>query len=399
MKSKKKITVVGAGGHIGLPLSVLLANNGFKVIGLDTNQKNIDLINSKKFPYKEENASSQLKKAFKNKNIRFTSKIDDEMKESDFIITVGTPVDEFMNPDLNQLKKCVDSILPVLSHDKIIILRSTVVPGTSEWLKNYLKKKNKSNQIAFCLERVVQGKSFSEIKILPQIIAGTNQYAEKKASYIFKKISKKIIFCSLKEAEFSKLFSNSYRYIQFAIANEFFMIANSAGLDFEKIRKITTDGYPRAVGMPKAGLAAGPCLFKDTMQLMSANKNNFHLGINSVLINEGLVLYIINKLKYRFNLSKLKIGLLGMAFKANSDDVRSSLSYKFKKMLEMSCKEVFCTDPFVKTDLNLKNLSFVLNNSDIIIICAPHDVYKKVSFKRKKIVDIWGICKEGIKVI
>ena len=387
----KKITIIGATGHIGLPLSILFANKGFKVIGYDINSDNVKKANKGIMLFKEDNGLAEFKKARKKNNLYFIDKPSDEMKNGDFLITVGTPVDEFMNPDLNQLKKCINSILPYLNSKSLIILRSTVFPGTSEWLKSYLLKKKIKAEVAFCLERVVQGKTFEEIKNLPQIVAATSKNAKKKAANIFKHISKKIIFSDLKEAEFSKLFSNAFRYIQFAISNEFFMIANSAGLNFEKIRKITTDGYPRAGGMPSAGFAAGPCLFKDTMQLMASNQNNFNLGMNSMLVNEGLVLYLIKKLSTEYNLSKKNIGILGMAFKSECDDIRSSLSYKLKNNLNRLCKNVFCSDPYVTEDKSLNDLNYTIKNSDIIIIGAPHKIYKKLNFKNKKVIDIWGM--------
>ena len=387
----KKITIVGATGHIGLPLSILFANKGFKVIGYDINSDNVKKANKGIMLFKEDGGITEFKRARKKNNLYFIDKPGDEMKNGDFLITVGTPVDEFMNPDLNQLKKCINSILPYLNSKSLIILRSTVFPGTSEWLKSYLLKKKIKAEVAFCLERVVQGKTFEEIKNLPQIVAATSQSAKKKAASIFKHISKKIIFSDLKEAEFSKLFSNAFRYIQFAISNEFFMIANSAGLNFEKIRKITTDGYPRAGGMPSAGFAAGPCLFKDTMQLMASNQNNFNLGINSMLVNEGLVLYLIKKLSTDYNLSKKNVGILGMAFKSECDDTRSSLSYKLKNNLNRFCKNVFCSDPYVTEDKDLYDLKYTIKNSDIIIIGAPHKIYKKLNFKNKKVIDIWGM--------
>lgn len=387
----KKITIIGATGHIGLPLSILFANKGFKVIGYDINSKNVEKANNGKMLFKEDGGVKEFKKAIKTNNLLFVDKPDKLMKGGDFLITVGTPVDEFMNPDINQIKKCINSILPFLNSNSLIILRSTVYPGTSEWLKKYLLKKKIKTEVAFCLERVVQGKTFEEIKTLPQIIAATSQKAKIKAAKIFKNISKKIIFCELKEAEYAKLFSNAFRYIQFAISNEFFMIANSAGLNFEKIRKITIQGYPRASKMPSAGFAAGPCLFKDTMQLMASNQNNFNLGINAMLVNEGLVLYIIKLLSQKYNLSKKNIGILGMAFKSEIDDIRSSLSYKLKNNLERMCKNLYCSDPYVTEDKNLYDVNYTINKSDIIIIGAPHKIFKKLNFKNKKIIDIWSL--------
>ena len=218
--------------------------------------------------------------------------------------------------------------------------------------------------------------------------------AQRKATAIFKKISKKIVYCNLKEAEFSKLFSNAFRYAQFAISNEFYMLADKANLDFNKIRKITKDGYPRAESMPSAGFAAGPCLLKDTMQLLSFSRNNFSIGNSSMLVNEGMVLYLIDKLEKKYNLKTKKIGLLGMAFKAECDDTRSSLSYKMKKFLSTKVNKLYCSDPYVKTDKNLSTLNDTIKNSDILIICVPHKKYKNLNLKSKEVIDIWGFVKK-----
>ena len=383
-----KITVVGGAGHIGLPLSIVFANKGFDVAVLDKNLEAMEMAKKGIMPFKEKDGTKNLKKALKKK-IKFYNKPSNFISNSTVVITVGTPVDNFLNPDMGQIKDCIDTLIPYLKKNQLIILRSTVYPGTSSWLYKYLLKKKKCD-IAFCHERVIQGYTFDEIEKLPQIIAANSKKAEKRATDIFSKISKKIVYSSLKEAEFSKLFSNAFRYTQFAIANEFYMLADKVGLDFNKIRKITKDGYPRAESMPSAGFAAGPCLLKDTMQLLSFSKNNFSLGNSSMLVNEGLVLYLIDKLEKKYNLKTKKVGLLGMAFKAESDDTRSSLSYKMKKFLSTKVKKIICTDPFVKTDKNLSSLENTIKESDILILCVPHKKYKKLNIKNKEVIDIWG---------
>ena len=389
---KNKITVIGGAGHIGLPLSIVFANKGFDVAVLDKNKSAMEIAKKGIMPFREKDGVKNLKKALKKK-IKFYSEPSSFISDSTVVITVGTPVDNFLNPDMRQIKECIDSLIPYLKKGQLIILRSTVYPGTSDWLYKYLFKKKKCD-IAFCHERVIQGYTFDEIEKLPLIIAASSKTALKRATLIFKKISKKIVYCSLKEAEFSKLFSNSFRYAQFAIANEFYMLADKAGLDFNKIRKITKDGYPRAESLPSAGFAAGPCLLKDTMQLLSFSRNNFSIGNSSMLVNEGLVLYLIDKLETKYNLKSKNVGLLGMAFKAECDDTRSSLSYKMKKILSAKVNKIYCTDPFVKTDKNLSSLDKTINNSNILIICVPHKKYKNLNLKNKEVIDIWGFIKK-----
>ena len=386
----KKITIIGGAGHIGLPLSVLFANSGLKVNCFDINDELIQKCKSGIFPYKEKKGNINLKKAIKSKKINFISSPDQSINNSDIIITIGTPVDEFMNPVSDLIFKCIDQIMPFISKNSLIILRSTVYPGTTQMVQDYVNKFKKKINVVYCLERVVQGSTFEEIKTLPQVIAATNQDGKKRATEIFKRITKKFVYCKPKEAEFSKLFSNAFRYIQFGISNQFFMLAENAGENFQKIHKVMVDGYPRAGSLPTSGFAAGPCLFKDTMQLLSFAQNNFGLGYHAMLVNEGLVLHVINKIKKIKNLKNKNIGLLGMAFKADSDDIRTSLSYKLKKQLRGYCKKILTTDPYVKEDKNLSSLDKVVNESEILILCTPHNVYKKLDLKNKKIIDVWG---------
>jgi len=141
--------------------------------------------------------------------------------------------------------------------------------------------------------------------------------------------------------------------------------------------------------IPSPGFTAGPCLFKDTMQLNAYSKNNFSLGMEAMLTNEGLVDYLVDKINKKYDLSKKSVGILGMSFKAESDDIRNSLSYKLKKVLSFHAKKVLTTDPFVKNDKELKSLNFVIKNCNILIIATPHKIYKKIKTK-KIIVNIWS---------
>jgi UDP-N-acetyl-D-mannosaminuronic acid dehydrogenase len=268
-----------------------------------------------------------------------------------------------------------------------------VYPGTTDWLHNFLLQNNKKPNVAFCLERVVQCKTLEEIKELPQIVSATSKEAESRASNIFLKLTKKVITCEPKEAEFAKLFLNAYRYIQFAIANQFFILSNNAGLDFHKIRKIMSEDYPRADGLPGPGFAAGPCLFKDTMQLVSFAQNNFGLGFHAMLVNEGLVLYVKDLIEKQYNSFEITVGLLGMSFKKDCDDIRSSLSYKLKKTLKPIVKNVLCTDDLVTEDPDLLSLDETLKQSDVLVLCTPHTYLKDLKTD-KPVIDIWNYINE-----
>jgi UDP-N-acetyl-D-mannosaminuronic acid dehydrogenase len=178
--------------------------------------------------------------------------------------------------------------------------------------------------------------------------------------------------------------------MQFAIANQFYMLANAAGLDYARIRKGLMEDYPRMRDMPGAGFAAGPCLYKDTLQLVAFSENQMGLGLAAIQVNEGMPAYIVSRLKETCPLKRMTVGLLGMAFKADSDDARSSLSYKLKKLLWLHAKRVLATDPFVTDDPTLLPLKEVIRRSDILVLCTPHSVYAHADLRGKKVYDIWS---------
>lgn len=387
------IAIVGGAGHVGLPLALAFANKGQKVLIMDINQQALDCIQSGQLPYQETDGDIYLQNALKQNNLFFSAEDSSIQNAKIVILTIGTPVDEFLNPDIRAVQQCIDNLSPYFQKNQLLILRSTVFPGTTDWIGEYIQNKNLQVEIAFCPERVVQGQVMEELHSMPQLIAGLTLSSEKRAGELFKLLTKELIYLSPKEAEFAKLFTNSYRYIRFATANQFYMMAENAGLDYYRIHDAVTRDYPRMADMPRPGFTAGPCLFKDTMQLSAFAKNSFSLGHEAMLINEGLPLHIVEHLKAEHgnNLKDKTIGLLGMAFKPECDDIRSSLSYKLKKTLALYVKQVLTTDPFVKVDPTLLPLEEVINLSDILVLCMPHNSYRSLDLSHKKVVDVWGI--------
>jgi len=280
-----------------------------------------------------------------------------------------------------------------------VVLRSTVYPGVTALVERHLAAKGLVLDVAFCPERIAEGKAMEELRSLPQIIGANTESARARARALFGTLTDTLIDTSPEEAELAKLFTNTWRYIKFATANQFLMIANDHGLDFDTIRDAITLDYPRAADMPRAGFAAGPCLFKDTMQLAAFNDNSFHIGHAAMLVNEGLPLYVVSQIERDFDLSTMTIGILGMAFKAESDDIRSSLSYKLKRILRFKAKTVLCTDPYVTaaTDDSLVSLEEVLAQADLLVIGAPHPEYRNLQ-TTLPIKDVWGITGRGVRL-
>ena len=389
-----QITVVGGCGHVGLPLSVAFSNKGQKVCVLDINETAIGMINEGKAPFLESNLEKCLKKAIKNNSFSATSNPECICKSEVIIIIIGTPVDKHLNPELVKLKNMIAGYFDYFKDGQLIILRSTVYPGTSKIINDMLINKGFKIDFGFCPERIAQGNSLKELTQLPQIISSFTKSGLNRCRKLFSLLTDDIIELEPMEAELAKLFTNSWRYINFAVANQFYMVANDFGLDFYKIHSAMTYNYPRTKGFPKAGFAAGPCLFKDTMQLASFYKNNFFLGHAAMLVNEGLPNYIVARLKESYNLGKLKVGILGMTFKADSDDTRESLSFKLKKLLEIETKKVYCSDYYLNFDY-LVSEEELIKNSDIILIAAPHVKYLKLDYKDKKVFDIWNFLNRG----
>ncbi len=392
------IAIVGGAGHVGLPLALVFASKGRRVLAYDINKEALRKIGRGHMPFMERGAAPLLKKALAKKTLLLSSNPKDLKGVPSLIVTTGTPVDEFLNPQVADMLAVFESLSPVLSEGQLIVLRSTVYPGTTEWLARTLARGGKRPALAYCPERIVEGHAIDELQKLPQIVSGVTPDAEAKAAALFSIIAPEVVRTKPAEAEFAKLFSNAYRYIQFAISNQLYMVANSAGLDYYRILHAMKHHYDRMADLPKAGFAAGPCLFKDTMQLSAFYRHQFSLGQTAMLVNEGLPLYLISQISRRHDLSGMTVGILGMAFKADSDDPRSSLSYKLKKELRFRARAVLTTDPHVQDDPDLKPLDEVIRQSDLLFLSAPHAEYRGLDLKGKPVVDIWNFFGKGALV-
>jgi len=392
------VCIVGGGGHVGLPLGLMFAGKGRKVLLHDLNHAALRIIAAGKVPFMEKGAEGLLRRVLKRDLLRVASHPRPIAGVPTVIVTIGTPVDAFLNPMMKVIRGCVNRLLPYLSSGQLLVLRSTVYPGTTAWLDRYLQSKGRQMMVAFCPERVVQGCSLDEIPRFPQIVGATTPAAELAADRLFHAIVPETVHLSPLEAEFAKLFGNAHRYIQFAIANQLYMIATSAGVDYGRILDGMRHNYPRARDIPRAGFTAGPCLFKDTMQLAAFSGNHFSLGHAAMFINEGLVLYLVNEIARKHELEKLTVGLLGMAFKADNNDTRGSLSYKLKKTLTCRAKRVLTTDPHVMDDPDCRPLQSVIAESDLLILCVPHGAYRGIDTKGRPVVDVWNCLGKGTRV-
>jgi UDP-N-acetyl-D-mannosaminuronic acid dehydrogenase len=277
-------------------------------------------------------------------------------------------------------------------------MRSTVYPGTTAYVRQHLEEAGCEVDVAFCPERIAEGHALEELHSLPQIIGADDDRAADRATALFRNLVEKTVRTSTKEAELAKLFTNTWRYMKFAVANQFFMIADQAGVDYTNVLRAIREDYPRAADLPGPGFAAGPCLFKDAMQLSAFTSDHFPMGQAAMQVNEGLPAYIVSALERRYGgLNGKTVGILGMAFKAESDDTRASLSYKLRKLLSWAGARVLATDPYVDDD-RLVTLECVLQDSDVLVLGAPHRAYRGLQVGGKDVVDVWGVLGGGIRL-
>ena len=381
---------------MGLPLSVALANASNEVVAFDISDNSVKSVISGVSPFWEPGLDEALTLALANGFQAQTNP--DSIETSEVVIViVGTPIDVHLNPDPNAVVNAVKEISTKLNENQLLILRSTVFPGVTTQVERLLRKLGLQTSVVFCPERIAEGFAMKELVELPQIIGARTDEDFKRASAIFESLGVQVIHTTPEEAELAKLFTNTWRYIKFAAANQFWMMANDSGVNFENVRNAIRFEYPRAADFPAAGFTAGPCLFKDTMQLAAFSNNTFALGNSAMMINEGLPLYVVERLGNKYNLGNTKVGLLGMAFKGESDDNRSSLAYKLKRILRFKSAGVLTSDPYVKNDTELVSEEQVLAESDLLIISAPHLRYQHI-VTDKPIVDIWNLRGDGSAV-
>ena len=374
---------------MGLPLALTFAETGLKTVIYDINEGACEEVRQGRMPFQEEGGPEMLRQVLDQGMLDVCAGPEMLARCRFLILVVGTPVDEHLNPSFSAIHKALDGCLPWLRDGQIVILRSTVFPGISAHVRQYLSDRGKDIGVAFCPERVAQGHSLREFRELPQIISAFDPETLYEVGELFGRFAPELIEMEPTEAELCKLMTNAWRYIQFATVNQFYMIATQSGMDFDRILHGCRHNYPRMRGVPGPGLAAGPCLVKDTMQLAAFSNNKFMLGHAAMLVNEGLPAHLVELAKRRADLRPLTAGILGMTFKAESDDIRDSLSFKLRKLLTLECKKVLCHDPYWSGP-DLVSTEQMLAECDIFFLATPHKIYRGLEIPEDRIViDPW----------
>lgn len=385
------VCVIGGGGHVGLPFALICADSGLRTVIYDVDREKIRQIRGGEMPFFEEGAEAMLQRVLGSGRLTAEDQ-PDRMSECRFLVMIiGTPVDEHLNPSFAAIDRVLRQCWENLRDGQILVLRSTVFPGTGQRIQRMLHEGGRQISVACCPERVAQGYSLREFRELPQILGAFDR--ETLAAVrddLFACFTREFVEMTPLEAELCKLMTNAWRYIQFATVNQFYMLATGYGVDFDRILHGCRFNYPRMQGMPGPGLAAGPCLVKDTMQLAAFSHNHFMLGHSAMLVNEGLPSHLVELARRQVDLVQATAGILGMAFKAESDDPRDSLAYKLRKLLALEVRQVLCTDPYVP-DPTLVPLEQVLAESNLLFVATPHRIYRQLPPQEgKTVIDIWN---------
>lgn len=413
-----KVSVLGACGRIGLPLTWLIAKAGHKTTGIDPNFQMAIAAQQEynEFPYVEDGFEPRNMTTWKPvlQSIDFTS-LYMPLDDADVIVVViGTPVDGENNPRIENIVALFkDVIIPRMKEGVILILRSTVSPGVTDLIHQMIEEQRpglfegSDYFLAFAPERVSQGHSIKETPELPQLVGVYSDKSWKAVQNFFTSIGTK--FCiklNPREAEYGKLITNMYRYVNIALANEFYMIASGQGVDAHKVIKSVNLDYPR-MAMPLPGPnAAGPCLFKDGKLLVQDVPYGDLINV-AFHINEGMPAFMFKKMMEKAKEDDIKItkvGILGMSFKPGNDDIRFSASYKLKKILKKNGIRVHEMDPYVKFDTWPPAAKEDISKTDAFIVMTPHPGMianfqhnlKELPFDNEVIiVDGWNVVAPG----
>ncbi|KKR34318.1 MAG: UDP-glucose/GDP-mannose dehydrogenase [Candidatus Gottesmanbacteria bacterium GW2011_GWC2_39_8] len=400
---KENITVIGI-GRVGLPLSLIFAEYGYKVFGIGRSPDKIEKLNRGEMIFMEKGMDLLLKKNI-GKNFFPTTDYSVVKNSKYIILTLGTPVDENMNPVYDQIDHALESLIPYIISGQTLILRSTVAPKTTEYVATVITDKKgfkvgKDFYVSFCPERIAEGKSLEEMTTIPQIIGGVDKESSFKSKELFQSLGVPCFITDSVSAELTKLFTNMYRYINFAIANEFMILADNYNRNIHSIVDLVNRDYKRG-GLSLPGITAGPCLFKDGFFLISDFPFN-DLISTSWKINETTPLFLLKKVRERMSLKGKKVVILGLSFKPEIDDIRESLSFKLRKSLLRDMAKVILEDPYVKdySRQRVFNDTYeAVKGADLLIFATNHRKYSKLDIQKVKkaadkdclVCDIWNI--------
>jgi UDP-N-acetyl-D-mannosaminuronic acid dehydrogenase len=371
-----EVAVIGL-GRIGLPLAISFADRGLRVLGIDKDAERLQAVRDARMPFAEPGAQEALDRVHAAGTLQISDRVADAAAAEHIVITLGTPALSHVEIDMSDIRSALDDLLPHLRPGHTIVLRSTIAPGTTEFVAGYLAKHRdfvtgEDVFVAHAPERIAAGRFFEEIGTLPCIIGGVDEASGERVGALFSVFGAPIVQTTPAQAELAKIWTNILRYANFALPNLLMMDCEQHGANvFEVIDLINRD-YPRG-GIAMPGFTAGTCLRKDfAFSEERSNAPGMLLAVSRV--NEAVPLFLVEGMKRRLgSLNGRKIAVLGLAFKGNTDDERDSLAHKLVRLLERELADVAVHDPRVATPT--PPFEEAVAAADAIVVAANHDEF------------------------
>ena len=365
------VAIVGL-GRVGLPLALSFADHGLQVVGVDRDTHRLDALREGRMPFEEPGADAVLARV--RDRLELTARGADAAQARAIVLTLGTPSFAHIEIDISEIRAALDDLLPALTPEHLIVLRSTVAPGTTDWVAGYVERHHGARPaVAHVPERIATGRFFAEIGTLPTIVAGVDDDSTERAAALFDVFGAPQRRTSPVQAELAKIWTNILRYTHFALPNLLMMDCEQYGANVFEVIDLVNRDYPRG-GLAQPGFTAGTCLRKDfTFSEERSNAPGMLLAVSRV--NESVPRFLVDGLKRRLgDLRGRKVAVLGLAFKRDTDDTRDSLAAKLIRLLERELADVAVHDPHVATPTASREDA--LAGAEAVVVAANHSVFE-----------------------
>jgi len=371
------VSVIGL-GRVGLPLALSFAARGVRVLGVDNNPSQLESIRAGRMPFSEAGTQELLDRVLPTGRLELSERAVDAAQTDDIVITIGTPSFSHLESDLRQVRAAVDDLLPLLRPGQALILRSTIAPGTTDFVAGYLEKRRglrvgEEVFVAHAPERIAAGRFLEEISTLPCIIGGVGEASTERAASTFAVFGAPIVRTTPVQAELAKIWTNILRYTTFALPNLLMMDCERFDANVFEVIELINHDYPRG-GIAMPGLTAGSCLRKDfVFSEERSNAPGMLLAVSRV--HEAVPLFLVEGIKRRMGeLASRKVAVLGLTFKRDTDDERDSLSHKLIRLLERELADVAVCDPHASTPT--QPFSDTIRGADVVIVATNHSEFE-----------------------
>jgi UDP-N-acetyl-D-mannosaminuronic acid dehydrogenase len=370
------VSIIGL-GRVGLPLALSFADRGLRVLGIDKDPERLQAVRAGRMPFKETGTDELIERVCATNRLELSSRVVDAARAEHIVITLGTPSMSHIEIDMRDIRSALDDLLPVLEPGHSLILRSTVGPGTTDFVAGYLAKQrgfevDTELYVAHAPERIAAGRFLEELETLPCIVGAVGPESGDRVARLFSVFGAPIVQTTPVQAELAKIWTNILRYAQFALPNLLMMDCESYGANVFEVIDLINEDYPRG-GIAQPGFTAGSCLRKDfAFSEERSNAPGMLLGVSRV--NESVPLFVVEGMKRRIaGLANKKVAVLGLAFKRDTDDERDSLAHKLVRMLERELADVAVHDPHVLEPT--QSFEEAILDADVVVVATNHSAY------------------------